>query len=220
VFSALATSHAAGMAQLIWNGGYLFTLPVLARASVEASVAGCWSLNPAVSDQERLQRAHLIRFNDISRFITAALDKSHRDEAKKNRKAYKKSLTATYEDIEFGDSGDLVRIEGVHAPTFASQFDETSQRLGFEKLLSGHYGMLSQMSHPNPATAETMWHRDGSYRWEPTDSKRLIWVVAFTYRQYASHFLPFYGDEALIEELDTALEAAYPNFFTADEDRC
>ena len=217
VFSAAASDHLASVAHMIWAGAYLFSLPVVIRASVENSIAACWSLNPELQPERRAERAHVLRYNDVSRFIEESPTKEISRDAKTKRRKYKKDLQDRFEDrgIAFDGNGRLTRLGETAAPTFDSQFMETSRRLGLDDGLVNHYGMLSQMAHPNPASFEYFYQGDGVYRREPSDTKQLIWVAVFSYAQLVRHVTGYFAAPAsVLEEFELAVKIAFPDFYS------
>lgn len=218
IFSAAASDHLASAAHMVWAGAYLFSLPVVVCASVEHSVAACWSLNPGLDASERAQRAHLLRYNDVSRFIEEVPDEQIRTEAKRQRRAYRKLLTDRFGDeAVFDGNGRLAGLGACSAPTFDEQFAETSQRLGLEKVMKRQYGILSQMAHPNPASVEFFYHREGHYRWRPADTKRLLWVGVFAYAQLVRHVTSYFSAPVEVqEEFDDAVLTVFPDFYRLD----
>jgi len=220
--SASAADRLAGASALVWGGEYLFSLAPMIRASFESSLTGMWVLSNKVTGFERVQRVHMIHFNDRARLIASTPDKDFRDRVKRAQKQARRQLTKQYgaSSLTFNAGGDaLEAIDNVEFASFAEQCAELADRLGHDgKLWKRHYSMLSQLSHPNPATSRMMLTNSRRYEMSPDAVVALFEVAFFAYGQFLRHAAGYScataaeGDKLLLE-WESLVEDAVPDFF-------
>lgn len=220
-FSALATNNMASVAGAIWTGNYMMpTVAAQIRASVEASVAACWILDPSKNCLERACRAHLLHYNDLVRFCRVpGLDPEFKTELKRIRRQHKRLLDGAGPLVQVEFDNDLLRsISGEVAPTFDSQFVEVGDRAGFERDFQTYYGTLSQWTHPNPATFRVFFAGAGPrYRSiEPDDVRDLVYVAAICYEQLLKHVVGYYRTDhadTVKARWESYVSLVWPDFY-------
>jgi len=236
-FSAIAVNNLAGMAALVWAGEQFFGTPVLARASLEASVAAMWLLEPGDIDvtaareevqaqwteaaHDRAVRAHLLTYNDYARAVPAASDGATQDHpAEKRRATYLDRLERLYgsDQVKLNKRGILIKLRGMNAPTFTAMFKAVNERLDHDGVWGVYYSILSRLAHPSPGMVTDFYTVRNAYHHDPLETRRFMWVAVFGYTNYLKHAIPYaYRDPAeadrFLAEWEDQVMCGWPDFF-------
>lgn len=97
-------------------------------------------------------------------------------------------------------------------------FEVVNDRLNHDGVWTQYYNTLSRLAHPSPGMAADFYSDRISYKHDPAETKRFMWVAAFGYTNFLKHAVPYaYRDPAAAEEYlshwNDQVLAGWPDFF-------
>lgn len=196
------------MAGLVWSGEYLFTLPALARASIEASATIGWLIPNDLNLDPRpiCARGWIERANDISVSLKSPSTPEIQTSLETTQQALETAIREFYSDdeVKVNKHGAVTSIAGEPYPKLTERVKRIQQIWDHGDNWIKSYSRLCQWTHPNAGSSE-MFTADGVYNMPPPLVAQMFLTASQAYLFGLDHIVGFFGWQR--EPLNRAYDA-------------